>query len=138
MGSIKKRLFTLGLAMLFLLFWGCQKSAGPGGKASIKGKVYVKDYNNGVTTLLAEYYGAGENVYISYGDNTSANENVKTGADGSFEFAYLRPGHYTVFVMTRDTTIKYSGADAEIPIKLSVDIAGKKDTKDLGTINICK
>jgi len=138
MGSINKNLFMLGMPLLLLFLGACQKSAGPGGKASIKGKVYVKDYNTGVTTLLAEYYGAGENVYISYGDNPSANENVKTGADGSFEFSYLRPGHYTVFVMTRDTTIKYSGADTEIPLKLSVDISGKKESKDLGTLNICK
>ncbi len=124
--------------MLVLSNSACKKPAGPGGKAAIKGKIHVKDYNTAVTTLLAEYDGAGESVYISYGDNVAANDNVKSGADGTFEFSYLRPGKYTVFVMTRDTSIKYSGADAELPLKYNVEIGGKKDTKDLGTINICK
>lgn len=122
---------------LFLFLFACEKAEGPGGKSTIKGRIYVKDYNTSVTTLLSEYYGAGENVYICYGDDQTAANDVNTGSDGSFEFKYLRQGHYTVFVMTRDTSIKYSGADAELPLKLSVDI-GKKETKDLGTITICK
>lgn len=122
-------------ALLLLTF--CEKAPGPGGKSSITGKIYVKDYNTSVTTLLSEYYGAGENVYICYGDDQTASNDVNTGSDGSFAFNYLRAGHYTVFVMTRDTSIKYSGADAELPLKFSVDI-GKKETKDLGTITICK
>jgi len=133
-----KILITSMAAFAALVFFACTKTEGPGGKASIKGKVYVKDYNTAVTTLLSEYYGAGENVYICYGSEQNASANVKTGSDGSFEFKYLRTGHYTIFVMTRDTTIKYSGADAELPLKVSVDISGKKDAKDIGTLNICK
>lgn len=121
-----------------ILSAGCKKDPGPGGKASIRGRIYVKDYNTSVTTLLSEYYGAGENVYICYGEDQTASNDVNSGADGSFEFKYLRTGHYTIFVMTRDTSIKYSGADTEIPLKFGVDISGKKEIKDLGTITICK
>ena len=121
-----------------ILSGGCKKDPGAGGKASIKGRIYVKDYNTAVTTLLSEYYGAGENVYICYGESQAASNDVNSGSDGSFEFKYLRTGHYTVFVMTRDTSIKYSGADTEIPLKFSVDISSKKEIKDLGTITICK
>jgi hypothetical protein len=132
---------SLRIFLLICLLAGaaaCEKDPGPGGKASITGKVYVKDYNTSVTTLLSEYYGAGEKVYICYGDDQTSANDVSTGTDGSFAFRYLRKGHYTVFIMTRDTGIKYSGADAEIPLSFSVDISDKKETKDLGTITICK
>lgn len=137
--KIDRKTLATGLTAL-ALFWAfaCDKPPGPGGKASIKGRIYVKDYNSAATAQVSEFFGAGENVYISYGEEKSASNNLKTDADGNFEFKYLRPGKYTVFVMSRDTSINLSGADAELPAKTNVTISGKKESVDLGTIIIFK
>ncbi len=138
MRTDRKVLATGLTALAFFLAFSCDKPAGPGGKASIKGRVYVKDYNSAATALVSEFFGAGENVYISYGEEKSASNNLDTDADGNFEFKYLRPGEYTVFVMSRDTSIHLSGADAELPARTRVTISGKKESVDVGTITIFK
>lgn len=127
------------LLLLFFFVLSCKKPAGPGGKASIKGKVYVNDFNTAAYgPPIAQYYASGESVYICYGDDQSAANSVHTGSDGSFEFLYLRKGHYTIFVNSRDTSIHVAGGSKVIPVKVSVDISSAKQTVNLADVVINK
>lgn len=93
------------IALLFFVvcfFTFCKKEPGPGGKANIKGKVYVKNYDLSFTILLSEYYEQGENVYITYGNETTVGDNVKTSYDGSFIFPYMRVGKYKIWAISKD------------------------------------
>lgn len=115
----------------------CKKPPGPGGKATIKGRIYVRDFNSAAYGApVAEYYAPGETVYISYGTNTGADNDVKTGSDGTFEFQYLRTGHYKVFANSRDTSVHVSGSNKEDAVSVQVDISSTKQIVDVGTIII--
>ena len=132
---------TLSKNILFLFtFFGvilsCNKPPGPGGKASIRGKVYAKDFNSSATAVISEYYAAGENVYICYGNNTAVANNVKTSTDGSFEFLYLRTGHYKIFVLSKDTSIHVAGSSKNEAVEVGVDISSRKQTVILNDLVI--
>jgi len=125
-------------AFIVILVASCKKPAGPGGRATAKGKVYARDFNNTQQYLLGEYYAPGESVYISYGSNTAVGNSVKTSTDGSFEFLYLNKGHYKVFVNSLDTSIKFKGLDKEIPVIMEFDVTTPTQAIDLGDIIINK
>jgi hypothetical protein len=104
----------------------CTKEAGEGGNSSIYGKVIVHNYNSNYTVLNDIYDGADEEVYIIYGDDLSYSERIRTSYDGVYEFKYLRPGDYTVFVYSEDSTLTLpSGKYAVIR---EVKITGNKQT----------
>lgn len=80
-----------------LSFSSCQKE-GEGGTATIKGKVYAKNYD-ALGNLISEFYAPDEDVYIIYGSGSSFHDDrYTTTFDGSFRFQYLTKGEYTVFV----------------------------------------
>ncbi|PKP01359.1 MAG: hypothetical protein CVU11_15480 [Bacteroidetes bacterium HGW-Bacteroidetes-6] len=91
-------------SIVLLAIAACSKEEGPGGNCTIEGKVYVLDYNQELTTKLGEYYGSEINVYLIYGDDIIYSEDFKTNYDGSYRFDYLKPGKYTVFTYSEDTT----------------------------------
>lgn len=90
---------------------------------SIKGKVYVQDYNKDCTKLRDEFYGIDENVYIIAGDNPSYFDKVKTGPDGTFWFPYLRKGKYKVYALSENCDVP---GELE-PVIKEVKISGRKD-----------
>ena len=126
------------LAITCLIAGSCKKPAGPGGKATITGKVYAKNFDSYGFSVLSEYYIPGESVYICYGTDNTVRNNVKTSTDGSFKFLYLNKGHYKVFAVSRDTSVHSKGSKKTIPVEFEFDINGLNDTKDLGTITINK
>lgn len=128
------------LIIIFLIFQltSCQKPAGPGGRATVKGKVYAYDFDNTQRYLLSKGYSPGETVYICYGNNDVVGNDVKTSADGSFRFMYLNKGHYKVFVNSLDTSIKIKGNNSKIPVISEFDITNTTQTIDLGDIIINK
>jgi hypothetical protein len=78
-------------------FFSCSKEEGYGGLATIKGKVYGKDFNsNG--NLVSEGYIGDFRVYISQHNNPSYFDDVNTSYDGSYEFRFLYTGTYDVWV----------------------------------------
>jgi hypothetical protein len=91
-------------ALLLIVASSCSKEEGPGGNCTIEGKVYVLDYNQELTTKLDEFYGSEIDVYLIYGDDIIYSEDFKTNYDGSYRFNYLRPGKYTLFTYSEDTT----------------------------------
>ena len=82
----------------------CKKEPGPGGLASIKGKVYAYDFTAG-KTLLSEGYLGDLRVYIATADDSIAFDDVRTSFDGSFEFPFLRKGSYRVWVFAESDTL---------------------------------
>ncbi len=135
-----KSLVVAGLVLgLCATFTFCKKPPGPGGKAAIKGKIYVKDFDAFANLpILAEYYGSGETVYICYGTDQAVGGTVHTGPDGSYEFLYLRPGHYKIFANSRDTSLRVAGASKVIPVVVEVDITSTKQVVTLSDIIINK
>jgi hypothetical protein len=118
-----KQIFFLLVAAIAFLFISCEKEAGEGGNSSIFGKVYVKDYNGTFTVLNGEYYGSDEDVYIIYGEDKSYSDHISTNYDGTYEFKYLRPGIYTVYAYSKDSTLQ--SASGIIPVIQEIEITDK-------------
>jgi hypothetical protein len=124
---------TFLFATCIMLLAGCEKSEGVGGLATIRGRVLVKDYNNTFTVLQDTYYAQDEEVYIIYGDEKTVGDRVNTTYDGYFEFTYLRPGDYTVYVYSKDSTLQTL---AKVPVIQKVEIASRKELVELGDMII--
>jgi hypothetical protein len=128
-----KRLFLKLIIISALLFnsTACQKPPGPGGKATVKGKVYAYDFDNTQRYMLSKGYSPDERVYITYGSNNAIDDDVRTSTDGSFEFRFLNKGHYKVFVNSLDTSIKVKGNDTYKAVIQEFDITGAEQTVTL-------
>jgi hypothetical protein len=137
MRSIKICLQLLVCLITFAAL-SCKKPAGPGGRSTVKGKVYAYDYDNTVKYLVSKGYSSGEKVYIIYGNNTAIDNNMVTSIDGAFEFKYLTKGHYKIFVNSLDTSFKIKGNDTEIPVVREFDINKPGETVTLEDIVINK
>ncbi|HLG03252.1 MAG TPA: carboxypeptidase-like regulatory domain-containing protein [Bacteroidia bacterium] len=122
------RNFLTGTFVLTLLF-SCSNGPGPGGKASITGK--VKMVNRWDANCLEQaqpfdtYYAPDVDVYVIFGDDPSYGDRVKTGPDGTYWFQYLRPGKYTVYAYSKDCSL--ASSPGVIAMKKEVEIQGKKD-----------
>lgn len=116
---------------LALVFNACKKPPGPGGQASVKGKVYAYDYDNTVNYLISKGYSPGTKVFIVYGNNNDIGNTITTSIDGTFEFKYLTKGHYKVFANSLDTSYKVKGNDTEHPVIKEFDI---KETRQKITL----
>lgn len=78
----------------------CSKEPGEGGTSSIKGKIFGYDINtSGVITDSA--YVQDARVYITYGDGTTVDDDVRTSYSGDYIFRGLRKGNYTIFVYSQ-------------------------------------
>lgn len=131
------RLGLLSIALgILMIFFGCNKSPGLGGKATIKGKLTGRFYSDKQLTLLVGQSALGdENVYIIYGnDHTNYDDNISTSYDGSFEFKYLRPGKYVVFMYENC----YPCASLQQEKLFEVDITTKDQVIDLGEVILTK
>lgn len=126
------------LIAILIAITSCEKPAGPGGQATVKGKVYAYDYDNTVKYLVSKGYSSGEKVYIVYGNSNAVGNKVTTSIGGTFEFKYLNKGHYKVFANSLDTAFKIKGNDTEIPVIMEFDIKKSNETIVLDDIVINK
>jgi uncharacterized surface anchored protein len=120
--------FCIVMVAMLIFLGACKKPPGPGGRATVKGKVYAYDYDNTQNYLISKGYSAGTKVFIVYGDDKVVGNNVTTSYDGSFEFKYLNKGKYRVFVNSVDTGYKVKGNDTEIPVSKEFEIKDAKGT----------
>lgn len=128
---------SLLICMTAILF-SCEKPPGPGGKATVKGKVYATDWDNTQRYVISRGYAVDERVYIIYGSGNVVGNDVRTGPDGSFEFRYLNKGHYKVYVNSLDTTINFKGNDTYTSVIQEFDINGADETKTLPDFKIAR
>ena len=120
-------------ALLLLMFFSCSKTEGPGGQATIKGRVSVANINV-LGTTIDSYEAQEENVYINYGDiDNTFDDDVKTSHDGSFQFNYLNKGNYEIFIYS-DCVSCPKGQDSLIKVNVTID--NRADEIDLGIITI--
>lgn len=85
------------------------------------------DYISPMVQNMAE-----KNVYICYGENTFASDNVKTNAYGDFQFTNLQVGTYKVYVVSENPPID----GQHIEIDQTIEITTKGTISDLGTLHI--
>jgi hypothetical protein len=111
---------------------GCKKKPGEGGKAEIKGKIIADFYCDDTGELLETAAAPDRRVYISYGDNTVFDDDVRTSGTGEFSFKFLNPGNYTISVISECGTCP-KGVET---LKKVISVAKKEKDIDAGTINI--
>ncbi len=120
------------LSLFFIcLFVACTKGPGSGGRASIKGKVYARNYNNSYLVIDSGLIG-GIKVFIKYGDEVGVGDNVETDNTGTFVFPYLRKGDYTLYVYSK----RLANNTLDSAIVKSITISDKKGDVDAGQIDI--
>ena len=132
---MKYLLSTLTLVLLMAL-WACKKLPGEGGTASIRGKIWVEDWNVAFTIKNGEYVGTDQDVYIIYGDNISYGDKIKTNYNGEFEFKYLRKGKYRVYLYSKDKSLQSQSGDTTF-VK-EVELTSRKQILTLDPITIYK
>jgi hypothetical protein len=139
--TFKSHLKLICLSVLILTLSFCKKPAGPGGRATVKGKVWARDFDNQTRSVLSNGYAVDERVYIIYGTGNVIGNDVRTGPDGSFEFRYLNKGHYKVYVNSLDTSVAvqgYKGNDTYHSVIKEFDITGASETKTLEDFKIAR
>ena len=106
------------------------------GYASITGKIYIYDFNAERLTLIQEYYGPDEDVYIVYADDPFYFDHVKTYYDGTFKFENLVKGSYTIYALSNDMVNKQSRQ--LVPVSKTVTIDSNYQKLDIGDINVVR
>lgn len=126
---------TIFFCLIIALLAECKKPAGEGGNSSIKGTVWVHDYDKTMTTLQYQYPGVDVEVYIIYGDDITAGDKVNTNSNGEFEFNYLRKGNYKVYAIGKEK-IGTTNDTKDVAVSIDVTISNKKQAVDAGQIII--
>jgi hypothetical protein len=86
------------LLALALILSSCNKGPGEGGTGTVQGYVKLVHHPDDDYTLTPDTMAAAKtDVFIIYGNEVYFGNDVETGADGMYQFEYLRPGDYTVF-----------------------------------------
>mgnify|MGYP003335586136 FL=1 len=126
----------VGLIVITTIIGSCSKAPGLGGRATIKGKLSGMFYSDKqLTAFVGKSILSDENVYIIYGnDHTFYDDDISTSYDGSFEFKYLKPGKYIVFMYENC----YPCASLQQEKLYEVQINSKDETIDLGEIILNK
>lgn len=88
----------MALLVLALILPSCNKGPGEGGTGTVQGFVKLVHHPDDDYTLTPDTIAAAKtDVFIIYGDEAYFGNDVETGANGMYQFEYLRPGDYTVF-----------------------------------------
>lgn len=131
--NIKNILKILSL-IAYAIFVSCQKPEGEGGKATIRGSIWTEDWNNTFTVLQSEYPSADVDVYIIYGEDVSYSQRKRANYNGQYEFKYLRPGNYKIYVYSKDKNLQ--SPSGQVAVIKEVKINNRKETVNVDTITI--
>lgn len=119
-----------------LLATACTKEPGVGGKAEIRGRVFITEYDNNTNQPNGNTYFAPDyRVYITYGDNDFYDDNVDTDPNGLFVYSWMRKGKYTVFTYSDCPDSCESGVEVK---SKTVEINDSKEVVDVGTFEVKK
>ncbi|MEI6899861.1 MAG: hypothetical protein WCL00_08285 [Bacteroidota bacterium] len=130
----RKHLFLIvTIAFCITILFSCKKDPGEGGTSSLFGKVYAKDYNSTFTVLQGEYYVPDKWVFIVYGDEKDYGNRIRTNYDGTYEFKYLRPGTYHIYVYSKDSTLQ---TNASVAVLKDVTISSQNTETRVPDLNI--
>ncbi len=126
------------LVVLTLLLGACSKQPGEGGLAKVRGRV-IKEIRLVLTnpeTATVSYPAPDEDIWIIYGNGVSPDDRERTNFDGEFQFRFLRPGDYTIYVYSRDTTGQPDTSPNRMPIIRTFTIDERREDVDLGDLII--
>lgn len=129
------RIKLLLLFSLFFLLFSCKKEEGEGGMATIKGNIWVRDWDKNFNLMMYEYPGLDEDVFIVYGDQVGYGDKLSTDLNGNFEFKYLRKGTYTIYALS-DTLPSANTSYVQFPVAVKIEISEKKQIIDIGTLTV--
>lgn len=117
---------------------GCTQVPGDGGRASIQGHVEIEPRSvlTNPATAGSPYMAMDEQVFVIYGDNIGPDDQVETNHEGAFVIPWLRPGHYTLYVYSEDTTGVNPPRD--MAVVREVVIEGARDVVVVDTLRIYK
>ena len=117
---------------------GCVPTEGEGGRASIRGHVQLERratlYNP--SSVVDQTPAMDHNVFLVYGDNVGPDDRVETNHEGDFVFPWLRPGDYTVYVYSEDTSGVNPPRDMAVVQHLTIE--SSTETVVLDTLRIFK
>jgi hypothetical protein len=116
----------------------CKKEAGDGGNSSIRGKVNLelRGVLENSTPIVGTFPAVDEDVYIVYGNHVSPDDRVQTNYNGEFEFLYLRPGKYKVYVISKDTIAPSSWDGSKMTVLREAEITDDKQRITLEEMTI--
>jgi predicted small secreted protein len=125
------------IALCSAMLVACKKEEGVGGDASISGQVWTYEIEIDGTFIntVREFPAEDTYVYIVYGDNTGYDKRIKTDYNGYFNFNYLYPGNYTLYVYSFDP---YDEIDERSPVIRQVEIKERKENVEVERIEILK
>lgn len=128
--------FKILLLLFFsIMIFSCKKEEGDGGMATIKGKVWVRDWDKYFNLIMYQHPGLDEDVFIVYGDQAGYGDKLSTDLNGNFEFKYLRKGTYTIYSLS-DTLQSANVSYNQYPVAVKVEITEKKQVVDIGTLTV--
>ena len=116
----------------------CVQTPGEGGRASIVGHVEEEErlVLENPASVQGVYPATDQEVFLIYGDNVGPDDNVETNHEGNFVFPWLRPGDYTVYVYSEDTSGVTPTRD--VAVVQHVTISSTNETVTLDTLRIFK
>jgi len=118
---VKTTILALTILILSVLFASCAKEAGEGGNSTIYGKIIAYDYNAEFTQLKGIYPAADEDVFIIYGSDRSFSQRIRSNYEGVYEFKFLRPGDYTVYAYSKDSTLTLPSEQYAVIRKVTIE-----------------
>ena len=131
-----KALFSIFCLGFFALgFSSCSKEAGTGGFASVSGVIWTQDWDNTFSIINSEFPAMDEDVYLMYGTDSIPSEDVKTSYNGWYNFSYLQPGKYTLYVYS-NRYITPGNTNKLEPLLVPFEITDKREKVVLDTITI--
>ena len=133
---MKKASHFYGVLVLLVITFSCAKEAGEGGNSTLYGKIIAHNYNAEFTNLKGIYPAADEDVFIIYGNDRSYSDKVSTNYDGVYEFKYLRPGDYTIYAYSKDSTLTL--ASEMYAVIRKVTVSENKQSVEVEDIKIFK
>jgi len=117
-----------------VLLISCSKDPGTGGKATIRGTIIEEEWNENTGQFTGVSYLAPDTrVNIDYGVDGFLNDDIRTNANGVFEFRWLRKGDYEIVIYSECPLTCDSGVE---PIRVLVTIDGNSDEVELDDIII--
>ena len=120
--------------LIFAFLISCKKPEGEGGRATIRGNIWTEDWNTTFTVLQSEYPSADVDVYIIYGEDLSYSQRIRANYNGEYEFKYMRPGNYKIYVYSKDKEMK--SPSGIVPVIKDVKISKRKQTVVVDKITI--
>lgn len=132
-----KRSSRLFLSLLIcLIILSCSKEPGIGGNSTIYGRIMAHDYNAEFTNLKGIYPAADEDVFLTYGDDRSYSQRIRSNYEGIYEFKYLRSGDYSIYVYSKDSTLTLASEIYAVVKDITID--NDRQTVEVEEIKIFK